>query len=98
MYKSFTVVTSKQAARKEELLNRARQVYGYTLDDIYKCASEAKRYVFERCRKFYMNDDLSTNWHISTFNCHMFTISWDTYVDGNPATVYITPTYDYIIF
>ena len=73
---------SNHNSKRDYYITRYNRSFDYSLLDVYKNPSQAKRNAYTMCmRKFYENDGWGAK--ILSFNCHMFTFG---FLYQEPAT------------
>lgn len=82
------MTTVKNGTKKAEWIIGTYITYdGYNLWDVYGNYSHAKANAWERCRML-CYDENGYNFHISSHNSNVFTVSWETETAYRVETAY----------
>lgn len=84
--------------RGQDLLNRANNDEGSTLESVYTSYSAEKGRVYNNIRTLYCTDAKATNFRICSHNTFTFTCAYDTVTETEErATLYFTHSNTYLI-
>jgi len=93
----YQFLTIDPAQSKGRAFLRAARYNEGDLDDVYVSPSAAKREAWRDCEKMAARLG-ATNLRITGHSCTQFSVAMDICVDGRPAIIYRTKTYDYLIY
>ena len=82
----------------QRIMNRASNIDGYTLSDIYTRCSPAKEQAFDWCYGQYIKTENHHGFSICSHNSFGFTCSWFGEIDGENILRYETKDYSYIVY
>lgn len=82
------MIIKKSTKRGQDLISRTNYREGYSLDDVYVCASHAKHQAYNWCLEQYRKDEHARNFRITSHSMQQFTVAWDTiHIDQNTGEV-----------
>ena len=82
----------------QQIMNRASNIDGYTLSDIYARCSPAKEHAFNQCYEQYIKTENHYGFSICSHNSFGFTCSWFGTKDGENILRYETKDNSYIVW
>ena len=82
----------------KQVMNRASNIDGYTLSDIYNDWSIAKEHAYDWCIEQYHKTVNHFGFSICSHNSQAFTCSWFGEIDGERILRYQTKDNTYIVY
>ena len=82
----------------KQIIEKASNIDGYNLRDVYTTYSIAKDYAFAWCYNQYLKTDNHTRFIICSHNTFGFTCSWLGEIDGERILRYETKDNSYIVY
>ena len=82
----------------QHIMNRARNIDGHTLSDIYTRRSIAKEHAFDWCYNQFLKTENHAGFSICSHNSFGFTCSWFGEIDGEKILRYETKDNTYIVY
>lgn len=77
------MIINAKTKRGQDWINRTNHRDGYSLDDVYVCASHAKHQAYRWCLERYRKDEHAKNFRITSHTHQNFTVAWDTLMVDN---------------
>ena len=82
----------------KQIMNKASNIDGYNLRDVYTTCSIAKQHAFDWCYNQYLKTENHTGFSICSHNSQAFTCSWFGEIDGERILRYETKDNSYIVY